>query len=59
MYTTVAVEWNMYEQCGRHICSGAYTNNMKCTYTRAPGHIVDSSKCIGGIYIDIIALHLS
>ena len=26
-------------KCNRHICSGAYANNMKCIYTSVPGYI--------------------
>ena len=32
------------------INSGAYINNVKCVHAIAPGHIVDSSEFIGGIY---------
>ena len=28
-------------QCGRHICSKVYANNMKCMYMSASGHIID------------------
>ena len=28
----VEVEWNIYVQCGRYICSGACTNDGKCMY---------------------------
>ena len=31
----------IHVQCGRHICIGAYDNNVKCMYSNAPGHIVD------------------
>ena len=31
-------------QCGMHIWSGAYACNVKCMYTSAPGHIIDSSE---------------
>ena len=24
------MQWDIYVQCGRHICSGAYANNVKC-----------------------------
>ena len=40
--------------CSRHICSGAYANNMKCTYTTTCGHIVDCKEFIWGIYIDTV-----
>ena len=35
------VQQNIYVQCGGHICSGMYSNNVKCMYTGAPGHIID------------------
>ena len=53
MKTTVAVQWKTYVQCDMYICSGAYANNMKCMYTRVPGHIVDCSGLIWGICTDI------
>ena len=28
-------------QCGRHICLGAYVNNVKCMHTSAPVHLSD------------------
>ena len=34
----------MYMQCGMHICSGAYANNVKCMHTSASCHIVDCSE---------------
>ena len=40
-------------QCGGHICSEAYVNNVKWMYTRAPGHIIDGIEFIWGIYTDI------
>ena len=46
MYTTVVLQWNAYAQCGMHICSGAYANNVKCMYTRVSIHIVDCSGFI-------------
>ena len=27
-------------QSGRHICSGASANTVKCLYTNVPGHIL-------------------
>ena len=35
MKTTLLVQWDIYMQCGRHICSGAYANNVKCMHTSA------------------------
>ena len=42
MYTTVAVEWNICQWCGRYICAWVYANNVKYIYTSNPGHIVVS-----------------
>ena len=41
METTVEVQWDIYLQCGRHICSGAYASSVECMYISASGHIVD------------------
>ena len=41
MLTTVAVKWDIHVEFGRHICSGAYVNNVKCIYTSDCGHTVD------------------
>ena len=46
IYTTIAVQWNIYEQCSRHICSGSYASNVKCMFTSVPGHIIDCSDFI-------------
>ena len=46
MYSTVAVQWNMYVQCGSHIYSRHYANNVKCMYTHASDHISYSSEFI-------------
>ena len=48
---------NIYVQCGRHICSGAYVSNVKCMYTTSSGHIVDCSEYILGIYTQIVVLY--
>ena len=37
---------NIYVHCGRCICSGAISNNVKCMYTSVSGHIVDSFEFI-------------
>ena len=42
MLTTVEVQWDIYVQCGRDICSRAYASNVECMYTSVPGHIVHS-----------------
>ena len=44
MYTSVEKQWHMYVQCGRHICSGAYTSNAEYMFISTPGHIVDCSR---------------
>ena len=35
-------------QCGRHICPGAFTNNVKYMYSSVPGHTLDCTELIGG-----------
>ena len=37
----VEVQWDVYMQFGRHICSVTYVNNVKCIHTCAFGHIID------------------
>ena len=44
MQTTVREHWNIYNQCGRHIFSGA--SNVKCMDTRASSHNFDCSEFI-------------
>ena len=46
MKDTVAVQLNIDVQCGRHIFSGAYANNVKYMYVSTLDHIVDSSEFI-------------
>ena len=41
--------------CGRHICSGAYANNVKFMFTGVSGYIVGCSELICSIYTDIVA----
>ena len=41
---TVVVQYNIYVQCGRHISSEAYTNDVKCMYNSSPGDTVDCSE---------------
>ena len=36
----MVVQWDIHMQFGRHICSGAYVNNVKCMYASAYGDIV-------------------
>ena len=45
-------------QCGRPISSGAYANNVLCMYTSAPGHIIDCTELILGIYTDIVVSYV-
>ena len=40
MWTTEEVQWNMHVQGGRHICSGAYVNNVIIMYTSVCDGIV-------------------
>ena len=40
------VQWDKCVQCGRHICSGAYANNVNYINTSVPGHIVYCSEFI-------------
>ena len=58
MQTAVALQWNAYVECGMHICSGAYANNVECIHISVPCHIVDFSALIQGIYSDIFGLYL-
>ena len=46
MHITVEVQWDIYVQYGRYICSGAFASHVEWMYTSAPGHIFD---CIGFI----------
>ena len=45
------MQWNIYIQCGRHICLMEYTNNVKCVYTSVLSHIIDFSGLMLGIYL--------
>ena len=47
MYTTVAVQWKIYVQCGGHICSVIY---VKYVFT-IPCCIVDYNDFIYGTYV--------
>ena len=58
MCTTVAVQWNICGQCGRHIHLGAYANNVKYIYSSVAGHIIVSSVLIWGIYFDLLVSYL-
>ena len=44
--TPVAMQWDMYMECGRLINAQAYADNMECMYTSALGDIVDCSEFI-------------
>ena len=59
----------LYVECGRnaveqtcvmckHICSGAYANNVECMHTSVSGHIVDCSEFKWGIYSNIVDSYL-
>ena len=41
VYITAVVQWNVHVHHDRHICLGAYANNVKLIYSSIPGHIVD------------------
>ena len=41
-------------ECGRHMCLGAYANNVQYLYIIASGHIVDCSEFLWGIYTDTV-----
>ena len=51
----VAVQWNIYVQCGNHICSVVY---VKYVYS-AHCHMFDCSDFICGTSVYIIHIHLS
>ena len=44
--------------CGKYICSGGYTNDVKCLYTSVPGHIVDCSGFVWDIYTNIVVSYV-
>ena len=46
MWSIVVVQWDIHMQYGRHICSGAYVNNLKCMYSSAFGDILDCIEFI-------------
>ena len=48
MWTTLDTQWNIYEQCGRHISSGVYANNVNMC-SSACGLTVDCIGFISGI----------
>ena len=52
MYPTIAVQWNIYVQCGSHICSVKY---IKYVYS-AHGHFVDCSDLMW--YINVYTSYL-
>ena len=43
-------------QCGRHIFSGMYANNVEYMYVMAHGHIVHCIEFISGRYTNIVCL---
>ena len=52
------VQWDIYVQCGRYICSGVHAKNVKFMYTSAFGHIIDCSKFTRGIYTNTVVSHV-
>ena len=40
MVTAVVVQWGFCISCGRHICLGAYANNVKCVYASTCGDMI-------------------
>ena len=50
MYTTVVVQWDIYMQYGRNICSEAHASHVKCMYTSVPSHIIDNDEFMWGLY---------
>ena len=44
------MQWDIYVQCGRNICPGAYANNVKCMYATDSGHIIYCIEFIWGIH---------
>ena len=47
--------WDIHFAYGRHICSGAYANNVKCRYASVSGHIEPSLELIWGICTDMVS----
>ena len=45
-------------RCGKHICSGAYANNVKCMHSIAPDCTADCSEFILGICTGIVFSYL-
>ena len=59
LYTTAAVQWNIYLKCVRHyFFPRACASNVKCMYSSAFRHITDCNEFIGGMYIDTLASYL-
>ena len=46
MRTIKEVQWATNMKYVRHICSGAYANNVKCMYTSAYGDNMECSEFI-------------
>ena len=55
-YTIVELQLDIYQQCGKLICSRAYVSNVKCMYGRVPGYIFDCNEFIWGICTVIVVL---
>ena len=50
MQAAIAVLWDIYMQCGRHICYGAYVSDVKRVYTSTCGDTVDCIEFMSHIY---------
>ena len=46
MKTTVEMQWNIYLECCRHICSGQNVTNVEYMYASVSGHIIDCIESI-------------
>ena len=46
-----------YLQCGRNICSDAYTSNVQCMYASA-SHIIDCTEFIWVVYADLVVSYV-
>ena len=57
MWTRVVVQWNIYVQCGRYICVGAYVSNVKCIPVLLIILLIALSS-YKELYTDIVASYL-
>ena len=58
MYTTVVVQLDIYVQCYRYICSGAYASNVKCMHVCVSSHIISCTRFIWDIYTDMVVSYV-